>query len=66
MGLKSGFIFSPVYLQQLSAEATAIVKSLFTLMLTANWSWRGNVLNLLNIVVQRGVGEKNTDNWSLW
>lgn len=36
------------------------------LMLPANWSWRGNVLNLLNIVVQRGVGEKNTDNWSLW
>lgn len=35
-------------------------------MLTADWSWKGNVPYFMNIMWQRGEGEQRRENQSLW
>ena len=46
LGLKSGFIFTPVYQTDCSDQwrRSLFLKCLCSVMLTADWSWRGKVL----------------------
>ena len=37
---------------------TSIVRCLCSVMLTVDWSWRGNVLYFMNVMKQRGDGKK--------
>ena len=37
-----------------------------TVMMTTDWSWRGNVLYFADTTLQKGEREKNRENLSLW
>lgn len=51
--------FSSAGLQQRSAVLTSIAGCLYSLMLTAGWNWRGNVLYFMKVITsQTGEGER--------
>ena len=51
------------WLQEWSAEYTSIAECLCSVMLTADCSWRGNVLYFMNVTLQRGEGKKKRKCW---
>ena len=52
------FLFNIFVLFITVAAAVMLSGCLCRVMLTADWSWRGNVLYFMNVTLRRGDGEK--------